>query len=336
MLELVTGLPLLTSHRGMPVAVWYWNGEDPLEEIQRRIQAACFHYKITEAELGGRLFVDSGRDMPLAVVTEERFETRIAVPVVDRVEQKIIENDIAAVFIDPFIRCHRVSENNNNAINSVIEQWARIADRSDSATDLVHHIRKIGNTEADVDDGRGAGAMKDGVRHARVLNHMTAADAGLTDVDPDERKRYVNVTNGKANLSPPSAKRTWFFLESVELGNGDGLTDGDHVGVAVPWQWPSPFDDMPTGTLEAFQNRLGIGQWRADQRADKWAGKLLADCLGWDVSQHTVKKQLGQILETWGKTGAIHKVKGRDEKRNPREFYEKMPRAWVPQSDDDD
>jgi hypothetical protein len=33
--------------------VWYWNGEDPLDEIGRRIAAVCVHYEIDPKELEG-------------------------------------------------------------------------------------------------------------------------------------------------------------------------------------------------------------------------------------------------------------------------------------------
>jgi hypothetical protein len=33
--------------------VWYWNGEDPKDEIQRRIAAICLHYKIEQKDLEG-------------------------------------------------------------------------------------------------------------------------------------------------------------------------------------------------------------------------------------------------------------------------------------------
>ena len=38
--------------------VWYWNGEDPQDELQRRVQAILKHYQVTAADINGRLFVD--------------------------------------------------------------------------------------------------------------------------------------------------------------------------------------------------------------------------------------------------------------------------------------
>jgi hypothetical protein len=321
-LELVTGFALISDYKGPPVPVWYWNGEDPIEEIQRRIQAACFHYKITEADLGGRLFVNSGRDMPLIIAKEHHGDLKISEPVVNALVEKIKARQVALMAVDPFVRSHRISENDNVKVNHVVEQWAHVADRAYCACELAHHIRKTGNAEAEIDDARGAGSLIDGVRDARVLNWMSAADAEHAGVD--NRRLYVSVTNGKANLAPPSDKRTWFTLESVSLGNGDDVvTPSDQVGVAVKWTWPSPFDDVPHGTLEEFQNRLGVGEWRADQQSKKWAGNLLADILEWDISDKATKKQVAQILSGWRTGGAIKVETRRDDARKPRKFFEK-------------
>src|ERR1700730_15406087 len=45
--------------------VWIWNGEEPKEELNRRIAAICQYYSIDGRELEGRLFVNSGRVDPI-------------------------------------------------------------------------------------------------------------------------------------------------------------------------------------------------------------------------------------------------------------------------------
>ena len=65
--------------------VWYWGGEDPAEETQRRIAAICKHYKINQADLVGYLFTDSGRDTPIKIgAAGPNNPTKIARPQVGR------------------------------------------------------------------------------------------------------------------------------------------------------------------------------------------------------------------------------------------------------------
>ena len=41
---IVTGRNLLGEKPKRPLRVWYWNGEDPIDEMARRITAVCEHY----------------------------------------------------------------------------------------------------------------------------------------------------------------------------------------------------------------------------------------------------------------------------------------------------
>ena len=67
---IATGSPLLGILPAVRAQVWYWNGEDPLEEIQRRIAAICLHYNIAGNELEGWLFIDSGREQEIIIARQ--------------------------------------------------------------------------------------------------------------------------------------------------------------------------------------------------------------------------------------------------------------------------
>ena len=57
-LAIVTGRPLLGVMPNERCNVWLWNGEDPHEELQRKVLAAMLHYKIPPEEVKGRLFLE--------------------------------------------------------------------------------------------------------------------------------------------------------------------------------------------------------------------------------------------------------------------------------------
>ena len=71
-----------------------------------------------------------------------------------------------------------------------------------------------------MEDGRGAVALLNAVRPARVVNMMTEDEALKAGV-VDGRRRYFKVTDGKNNLALPLDRLDWFRSESVFLGNGD-------------------------------------------------------------------------------------------------------------------
>ena len=98
--------------------------------------------------------------------------------------------------------------------------WTRIADVTNTAIDLAHHTRKTGGAEVTVEDGRGAVALLNAVRPARVLNVMTEDEANKAGIS-DGRRRYFKITDGKNNLALPVDKMDWFRSTSIDLGNGD-------------------------------------------------------------------------------------------------------------------
>jgi hypothetical protein len=61
-----TGRSLFGQGIEKPLRSWLWNLEDPKEELERRFQAACLRYEVSVHDLGGRFFMDSGRDQPFA------------------------------------------------------------------------------------------------------------------------------------------------------------------------------------------------------------------------------------------------------------------------------
>jgi hypothetical protein len=82
-IAMATGRPVLGIRPRQRCRVWYWNGEDPRDETDRRIAAICLHFGIAASELEGWLFVDSGRDQKIIIAAQNpRTSTVIATPVV--------------------------------------------------------------------------------------------------------------------------------------------------------------------------------------------------------------------------------------------------------------
>lgn len=300
--------------------VAYWNGEDPMEETERRAFAAALHYDLGGSDLEGWLFLGSGRDVPLILAEQQQTGTIIQAPNVERVMDAVRTLDLDVIVIDPFVSSHRVSENDNNAIDIVVKEWARIADRANVAVELVHHTRKANGAETTVEDGRGASALLYAARSARALNAMTKEEAERAGVE--RHRAYFRVDNGKANLAPPPEGSDWFRMVSVDLDNGDAFNEGDHVGVVTRWSWPDPFDDVSAGDLLAVQHRVNEGQWRENPQAAEWVGKAVAEVLGLDLEDKAARQKVKGLLATWIKSGALARVTGTDEGRRPRPMIE--------------
>jgi hypothetical protein len=144
--------PLLDVRFKGPLRVWYW-GEDPLEEIDRRITAICKHHSkqhnIDNAALNNNLLRSSFRDknQKLIIATMERRDGfKIAIPVKDALTKALIDNHIDVLIIDPFIKAHRIPENDNTLMDAVVSTFNEIAEDANCSIELVQHARKTNKT----------------------------------------------------------------------------------------------------------------------------------------------------------------------------------------------
>ena len=319
-LAIVTGRPLLGVTPDEQCKVWYWNGEDPMEELQRRIVAACLRHGIDRSEIESRLFVDTGRKMKIVIAEQMKTGAQIMRPIVDAVIDTIKTNAIGLMIVDPFVASHRVVENDNPAIELVASAWAGIADLTGCAIELVHHTRKTGGAEATVDDSRGGSALLAKVRSARTLNGMSEIEAARAGVE--NRRFYFRVDNGKANLAPPVDAAEWYRLEIVDLGNGKDDKPADSVGVVTRWTWPNAFDGVTVSDLRAVQAAIAAGRWRESPQAKDWAGYAVASVLKLDVTNKAHKAKIAALLKTWIANRMFVVIEGPDAKREKRSFIE--------------
>jgi AAA domain len=322
-ISMACGKRLLGVGPQRPLRAWYVNLEDPREEIERRIAAVCLHFKIDPASLEDRLFFD-GREMEIIIAHQARAGFTIATPVEDALVLALTAGQFDVLILDPFVSTHRVTENDNMAIDAVAKTFGRIAGKANCAVELIHHVRKTGGAEITAEDGRGASALIAAARSVRVLNPMSK-DEGESSGVGEERRFYFRSDIGKANLAPPSTKATWFKLQSVSLGNGTPdapFDDGDPVGVVTPWQWPEAFDGITADDLRAAQAKVAMGRCRENSQAKDWVGVPIAEALGLDVGNKAHVARIKTLLKTWINDGIFVVVKGKDEKRNLRQFVE--------------
>ena len=309
-LTIITGRPLLGVEPSESCPVWLWNGEDPQEELDRRIAAACVHYGIRRSEIEGRLFVDTGRQMKIIIAEQTRSGAQIARPIVNEVIAAIKDRGIGLMSVDPFVASHRVTENDNGAIEMVAGTWAEIADTTGCAIELVHHTRKLGGAQATSEDGRGASALLAKARSGRVLNQMTEDEAAKAGVE--NRRAYFHVTRDKPNMAPATDTADWYRLESVDLLNGDS------VGVATKWSLPDAMEDVTDRDLQRAQAEVAEGHWRESPQAKDWVGYAIAKALKVDASTKIGKAKAAMVLKRWMAQGRFVVVDEPDAQRHIR------------------
>lgn len=318
----VSGKNLLGVFPPRQLRVWLWNLEDPQEETERKIQAAAMHYRLAPEDIGDRLFVDSGRDQPLVIATTTRAGAMIARPVVDSLVGEIIARKIDIIKIDPFVSCHEVSENDNQAMDLIVKEWGKVADRGNCAVELYDHTRKMGGTETEVtvESSRGGKAKTDACRVVRAINRMTKDEGAKAGIE--NHRLYFKTFNDKANLQPPADKSDWFKLVSVDLGNGPSSGPGDSVGVVTQWEWPDPLAGMTVADFDKVAVVIRAGKWRENPQASKWVGKAVAEALDLNAKSKADKAKILGMLKVWLSAGSLVAVEDYDDTRRLRKFIE--------------
>ena len=311
---------------------WHYNLEDPIDELQRRVMAICMKFDVDLSEVRDTLFLDSARTRKL-VVAEKVGNIIVAAPDVDAIIREIQNNDIKYFSVDPFVKSHHADENDNKQVDTVLDQFARIANETGCAIDLAHHVRKAAtgqnSTAGDINQARGASAISGAVRSARTITIMTEKEAETVGLPADMKNWYIRIDDAKGNMSPPATKAVWLQRESVILDNGDEFDAGDNVGVVSLWTPPDVFDDISPERARELLNDIerGIkdGVRYSKNKGKRWGGLVLINgVLNMDENKAKI------IIKTWMKSGVLFEDDYRNEDTRHDEKglfvdYEKLP-----------
>jgi len=256
-IDMAAGINTLHDNPHGPLRVWVYNLEDPRDETMRKIAAYVRRKHIPDSALEN-LIVSSGRDRSLIVAEEVERGNIVAMPDVGALIEAIKDNGIDVLSVDPVVRSHRVTENDNKAVDFVMDLYARIADEANCAVLLVHHTRK-GFVSGEADSIRGGSAMTSAARVALTIAQMQADEAQRLNIPEADRRQFIRIDSAKANLAPPSERAEWLKLENHVLGNGtEEYPDGDAIQVVVRWTPPLPWDGLGPHIVDIF-DRLQRG-----------------------------------------------------------------------------
>lgn len=306
-LAIATGMPIIGIQPKQRERVVYFNAEDPLEEVQRRVLALCQHHRINQSELVDWLFLASGRETELILAVGEAGE--IVEPVFELIESYARDIKPAVFAFDPLANMTESPET-NDVFRRLGKRLSRMADAHNCSIEIVHHTRKLNGKEAEVEDSRGGGALIGAVRAGRVLNPMTADEATKAGIETHIDHFRIEAA-GKNNLSRPSPHATWLHRVSIELPNGDS------VASIEPWAWPDAFDGVSADDARKVQ--IEILQMdeppRAHHSSASWVGNVIARVLGLDVDDKADKSRITTMIKTWIKTGVLEQAEVRDTKK---------------------
>jgi hypothetical protein len=284
--------------------------EDDLPELRRRIWAIRLHLGIKEEELKGWLYLWSpGAKGGKLLTIDQRGNEKVGA-LKDNIEALIKECRIDLVVIDPFVKSHDASENDNQQIDAVMQILTDMCAKYNIAVDTPHHVNKASAKTLEPGDpnkGRGASAMKDAARLVYTLTTMSAAEAKSFGVREEDRALFIRMDKGKVNTVAPKRKAVWFKLVGVKLGNATELyPSGDEVQTVEPWFAPDLWEDV----IEDVMRRIlmDIEEGLPDGRRYSHAN-VAKERAAWKVvTKHVPTKnetQAREVIRTWVEHGLL-------------------------------
>lgn len=311
-LSICTGKSLLGELVKEQCNVWNINLEDPRSEMLMRTLSAMKHYGLTKSDVEGKLFLDGEDDIQITIAAEGRDGLTKNEALLHYMRDKIIENKIGVVIIDPFVSTHLVNENSNASIQAVVAMFRDLARQTKAALVLVHHTRKGNGEDANIDSVRGAGSLIGAARSARVINRVSKEDAERLGVSAKEAAGIFRVDDGKANLAPPADEAVYRRMIGVQLDNGEW------VGVATPFVLPDEWSGMSEAVTNEILSQINKGPVRdtdgeeyfssRPQDKARWVGKVITDFPFAKAEDFKTEGQAKSIIRQWLKSGLLEEI----------------------------
>ena len=326
-LAMVTGKALLGIQPLKECKVWYFNAEDPRDEILRRIIALCQHYDIDyNKELEG-LYFGSGREIEMLLMAGDHgiLNTKL----IEHIRERVTEYGIELIIIDPLASVMTSSESVDN-FKILAKSLSILADQCNASIEVVHHTRKLNNTqEVSVEDSRGGSSLVSAARSARILTKMDAKDGealGLQDyID------YFKIEPaGKNNLSRPLSSINWYKKIGVRIPNDDT------VAVVEQYTPPSAFDGITHDKLRQLWTSMkgtdmylmaNIQSARTEHKMSIY--EYIADFLDLEYDAKVTKTRVKTIVKTWLETKILRVKSVSKSEVDPKSYRKDMVKIIV-------
>ena len=240
------------------------NNEDPLDEMRRRLAAACKHFGVDHGAIRDKIHLFSGHGNKFKVARRGNGRQQIiAGELLPFLLKFVVENKIGIIVFDPLVSVHESNENDNTEMQRVMDILVSIVAETKAAGLVIHHTSKPDRASADgyagnVNAVRGASAIKDASRITLTAFGMSAKDGERYGIPEQVRHRYVRFDGAKENLTLTGPEPKWFEKKTVRVGAGEGeamcaLQPVTLTIVAQPEKKTAKgVMNLPDGTADAF------------------------------------------------------------------------------------
>ena len=152
---------------------------------------------------------------------------------------------IQFVAIDPLANVSGMTDENiASEMTKIMARVRVVAAKTGAFVFLVHHSRKgasdakLGDSEMELENARGSGALGGAVRYAEQMAVMSATKADRFGIGDHERKNYVEIAAVKSSYAPEAQTNQWVQKQSVEWATNDPVFTTETAPVMTRWREP--------------------------------------------------------------------------------------------------
>jgi RecA-family ATPase len=195
------------------------SAEDDADDLHRRVQSMVRTLDFSAEEralLGQRMAMVPVATMPTRIVGEDDKLTKFAQRVIDECNAA---GPVDLLILDPGISFSGSDVNSAGEVTTFMRGLLTIAQRTQAAVLVVAHVRKRGAgsmVDSTVDDVLGSVAFTNAARGVFMYTRMTAEQAVLYGVPPDDAGRYVGLSVHKNNYAAHKSDEIWWFVRAED------------------------------------------------------------------------------------------------------------------------
>lgn len=255
------------------------SGEDDMDEVERRIAAACAAMGVKRSDIPeGMLLIYTSREIDLLKMDPSDRSVRTS-KLYKEVQALVPLLDLGLVIVDPTnLVSSGFGESDNDDQKEVMKYIRRILSQMCAMLNVDHASK--GGAGDSMDSVRGAGAK---VNFARVV--LTASEMGETEakalgIPLNKRREYMSVHVPKNNYGPKTSGADIFHIKAYDVSShakAPGMTYVDKSKAQATAKATEEFDvDIETwehrdGLLDCVRKGRpdGSGPWSASQSANR-------------------------------------------------------------------
>ena len=236
----ITGAHHLKSFMGRdvpyPFSTLIMNQEDTMDQLRLKASAYKKHFKLTKPVLQGEIFENIDKkicDITFVSGAEKKFtlgkftkDILTPSPHYEEIRNKVLENNIDLIIVDPFILLFEgISENEASHVSTAMKLLLELGVQTNAAVIVIDHISKASlNIDIHDDINNRQAATKGSInkmsaaRGGLLLTHMSKKDArSVFNIEENTCTDYINVLDAKNNYAAIKIEGSWLKKLEVQV-----------------------------------------------------------------------------------------------------------------------